>query len=117
MNKKSGLKSDVKRKLVTGTIEAVIGLGILIYSWVTGASLYLYAGGLFAASGAFTLVICVLRIINDKKMAEKEKVAEEKQNSLSAENTNQAEQTQMEQAQAEQTQVEKPSQDSNDSEM
>ena len=107
MNKKSGLKSDVKRKLVTGTIETVIGLGILIYSWVTGASLYLYAGGLFAASGAFTLVICVLRIINDKKMAEKEKLAEEKQNSLSAENTNQAEQTQ----------VEKPSQDSNDSEM
>lgn len=111
MNKKSGLKSDVKRKLVTGTIETVIGLGILAFSLATGASLYLYAGGLFAASGAFTLGMCGLRAFMDKKMAEREARAEEKRNGKTADNskervaeaTKQAEQTQ------EQTQTQEPS--------
>lgn len=102
MNKKSGLKSEIKRKLVTGTLETVIGLGILAFSLATGASLYLYAGGLFAASGAFTLAICGLRAFTDKKMAEREARAEEKRNGKIADNskervaeaTKQAEQTQ-----------------------
>ena len=84
MDNKSNIKSDVKRKLFTGSIETVIGLGILIFSWVTDASLYLYAGILFAASGAFTLVICILRIFADKKTAQKQE--EQKQSTQTTEN-------------------------------
>lgn len=136
MNKKSGLKSDVKRKLVTGTIETVIGLGILAFSLATGASLYLYAGALFAGSGAFTLALCGLRAFTDKKMAEREARAEEKRNGKIADNskervaeaTQQAEQTQeqtqqqpsQEQEQPkpnQEAQSQEPTQDSNDAGM
>lgn len=109
MNKKSGLKSDVKRKLVTGTIEVIIGLGILIFSWVTDASLYLYAGILFAASGAFTLVICILRIFADKKMAQKQ--VEQEQSIQTTENVVEVAEEVKEKEQAQPT-----SQDSSDTE-
>ena len=84
--KKSGLKSDVKRKLISASVEVLIGLAILIYSLVTGSSLYTYAAFLFLASGAFSLVICGIRIFTDKKAAQKEAIKEENSNVQTAEN-------------------------------
>ena len=86
-NKKSGLKSDVKRKFFTGAIEVLLGVGILTYALVTGNGLYLYAGGLFAGSGALTLGLAGARAFIDKKVAEREAKAEAKRNEKTAENT------------------------------
>ncbi len=60
------MKPDVKRKLVTGSLETLLGLGVLIFSWLKGVPL-LYMGALLAGSGVFTLLICALRIFADKK--------------------------------------------------
>ncbi len=86
MDNKSNIQSDVKRKLITGGIEVLIGVGILIYSAVNKSSLYTYGGLLFAGSGAFTLVLCLLRIFADKKMAQKKELKEKEQTTETAEN-------------------------------
>ena len=79
MGKLSNLAADVKRKLTTGGIELVLGIGILIYSAVTKSSLYTYAGALFAGSGAVTIILCLLRIFVDKKAADKKAAKQETQ--------------------------------------
>ncbi len=69
------MKSDVKRKLVTGSIEVAIGIGVLIFSWIKDTPL-LYMGWLLVGSGLFTLIICGLRILMDKKAKENEEKKE-----------------------------------------
>ncbi len=59
------MKSDVKRKLITGTIETLLGIAVLICSWIKDIPL-LYMGLLLVGSGLLTLIICGLRIIADK---------------------------------------------------
>ncbi len=77
------MKSDVKRKLVMGSIEVAIGIVVLIYSWVKDTPL-LYMGLLLVGSGLFTLLICGLRILMDKKAKENEA------NAVNAENGQQS---------------------------
>ena len=86
MGKLSNLAADVKRKLTTGGIELVLGIGILIYSAVTKSSLYTYAGALFAGSGAVTIILCLLRIFVDKKAADKKAAKQEAQVNQTSEN-------------------------------
>ena len=73
------MKDTAKRKLISGTIELVIGVAILIYSLVTGANLYLYGALVFIGSGVFTLAISGLKMYMDKKQANKLTVVENKE--------------------------------------
>lgn len=56
-----------KRKLISGAIEVVIGIAILIYSSSIGGNIYRYAGYIFIASGAITLFFTGIKLFVDAK--------------------------------------------------
>lgn len=66
-----------KRKIISGAIELAIGIAILIYSFAAHATIYRYAGFVFIASGAITLIISAVRLIKNAKKSKNEEAAVE----------------------------------------
>ncbi len=80
------MQPEIKRKLITGTTEVVLGIAIYIFCLISDFSLFTYGALLFIISGGFTLLICGLRILADNAAKKKQ---EAKDNPATAQATTQ----------------------------